>query len=71
MQMIELKEISKEYRNDAVVTPALVNINLSIGSGEFIAVMGASGSGKTTLLNILGCMDVPTSGSYTFNGECL
>ena len=71
MQMIELKEISKEYRNDVVVTPALVNINLSIGSGEFIAVMGASGSGKTTLLNILGCMDVPTSGSYTFNGECL
>ena len=46
----------------------LSDINLSIEKGEFIAVMGATGSGKTTLLNMIGCMDVPTSGTYLFDG---
>ena len=71
MAMIELKEIKKEYRNDEVVTHALNGITLNIDEGEFVAVMGASGSGKTTLLNIIGCMDVPTSGEYLFCGENL
>lgn len=68
MAMVELKQISKEYRSDAVVTPALSDINLKIEAGEFIAIMGASGSGKTTLLNIIGCMDAPTAGTYLFDG---
>lgn len=68
MAIIELKHITKEYRNDAIVTPALSDIDLSIETGEFIAIMGASGSGKTTLLNIIGCMDIPTVGAYLFDG---
>ncbi len=64
MAMIELRQITKEYRNDTIVTPALSGIDLKISSGEFVTVMGASGSGKTTLLNIIGCMDIPTGGTY-------
>lgn len=71
MIIVELKKISKEYRNDMVVTKALTDIDLSIEQGEFVAIMGASGSGKTTLLNILGCMDAPTEGTYLFNGKDL
>lgn len=71
MGIIELKEITKEYRNDDVVTPALNEIDLEINKGEFLAVMGTSGSGKTTLLNIIGCMDIPTGGTYRFHGEDL
>ena len=71
MAMIELAEITKEYRNDDVVTPALNGINLKINQGEFVAIMGTSGSGKTTLLNIIGCMDIPTTGEYRFSGEDL
>ena len=54
-----------------IITPALKNISLKIGTGEFVAIMGASGSGKTTLLNIIGCMDVPTSGTYLLDNEDL
>lgn len=71
MAMIELKKISKEYKNDMVVTPALSEIDLKIDAGEFIAVMGTSGSGKTTLLNIIGCMDIPTKGTYLLDNEQL
>ena len=71
MAMIKLKHIAKEYRSDAVVTPALTDIDLKIEAGEFIAIMGASGSGKTTLLNIIGCMDAPTAGTYLFDGRDL
>ena len=71
MATIELKDITKEYRSDEIITPALKNISLKIGTGEFVAIMGASGSGKTTLLNIIGCMDVPTSGTYLLDNEDL
>lgn len=71
MAIIDLKHISKEYRSDAIVTPALTDIDLSIDKGEFVAIMGTSGSGKTTLLNIIGCMDVPTKGTYLFDGTDL
>lgn len=71
MAMIELKQVAKEYRSDAVVTPALSDIDLKIEAGEFTAIMGASGSGKTTLLNIIGCMDAPTAGTYLFNSRDL
>lgn len=71
MATIELREISKEYQNDEMITSALINISLIIGKGEFVAIMGASGSGKTTLLNIIGCMDIPTGGTYLLDGEDL
>ena len=71
MALIELTGIEKEYRNDAVVTSALLGVSLSVAAGEFISIMGTSGSGKTTLLNIIGCMDVPTAGTYFFDGENL
>lgn len=68
MAIIDLKHIAKEYRSDTIVTPALTDIDLSIDTSEFVAIMGASGSGKTTLLNIIGCMDIPTTGTYLFDG---
>lgn len=71
MALIELRNIEKEFRNDTIVTPALSDVDLCVEAGEFAAVMGTSGSGKTTLLNIIGCMDVPTSGTYLFDGEDL
>ncbi len=71
MATIELRNISKEYRTDAIITPALSDIDLKINSGEFVAIMGASGSGKTTLLNIIGCMDTPTGGIYLLDDEDL
>lgn len=68
MNIIELKNISKVYGKKDYQTIALKRINLSIEKGEFLAVMGASGSGKSTFLNILGCIDVPTSGEYLLQG---
>ncbi len=64
--MIKMHDLTKVYRTASVETTALNNINLEIDAGEFIAVMGPSGCGKSTLLNILGMLDTPTSGTYTF-----
>ncbi len=69
--MIEMHDLSKVYRTSDVETTALGGINLNIDEGEFIAVMGPSGCGKSTLLNVLGMLDSPTSGSYTFQGETI
>lgn len=69
MAIIELRHITKEYRSDSIITPALKDLDLKVEQGEFIAIMGTSGSGKTTLLNVIGCMDVPTTGCYFFDGE--
>ena len=66
--MIGLSEIGKTYRLGEVDYPALVDINLTIGDNEYLALTGASGSGKSTLMNILGCLDTPTSGRYELDG---
>lgn len=64
--MIELNNIGKIYGVEESASTVLKNIDLTIREGEFVAIMGPSGSGKSTLLNILGTLDVPSSGSYTF-----
>jgi len=66
--MIELRNCNKTYRMGEIDVPALKNATLKIEDGEFIAIMGPSGSGKSTLLNILGCLDILTSGHYLIDG---
>ncbi len=67
--MLELKKISKIYQTQGETIIALDQVDLSIDTGEFVAIMGRSGSGKSTMLNILGCMDKPTSGQYKLAGQ--
>ena len=66
--LIEFREVSRVYGTGAAAMAALRGVSLSIGKGEFVAVMGPSGSGKSTSMNILGCLDTPSSGNYLFNG---
>jgi putative ABC transport system ATP-binding protein len=67
--MLQFENLTKVYRTDEVETTALKAVNVGIGEGEFVAVMGPSGCGKSTFLNIVGMLDVPTSGAYRFKGE--
>ncbi|WP_282959131.1 ABC transporter ATP-binding protein [Azoarcus sp. L1K30] len=66
--LIRLAGITRTYGAGAAAFQALNGIDLEIDEGEFVAVMGPSGSGKSTVMNILGCLDSPTAGSYTFQG---
>ena len=66
--MIELKGVSRTYTTGGEPLTVLKEVNLSIRSGEFVAIMGTSGSGKSTLMNIIGCLDKPTIGSYHVRG---
>ncbi|MFC5949335.1 ABC transporter ATP-binding protein [Pseudonocardia lutea] len=66
--MIELEHVSKVYRTGDIALRALDDVSLRIDDGDLVAIMGPSGSGKSTMMNILGCLDVPSSGTYRLDG---
>ena len=66
--MIEIEDVTKIYRMGEIEVRALDNINLTIDDGDLVAIMGPSGSGKSTMMNILGCLDVPTDGTFRLDG---
>jgi putative ABC transport system ATP-binding protein len=67
--IIRLTGITKTYKTGEVEVHALVLVDLTVGKGEMVAIMGPSGSGKSTLMNVLGCLDQPSKGSYLFEGR--
>ena len=71
MAILKLTDICKDYQQGKEPVRVLKNINLTVEQGDYLAIMGPSGSGKTTLMNIIGCLDVPTSGTYELTGRDL
>src|SRR5437660_11143244 len=67
--IVQLQNITKEYKTGDVTTPVLKGISLTVNEGEFIAITGPSGSSKSTLMNIIGLLDVATTGTYILHGE--
>ena len=67
--VLELRDVVRTYQLGAEQVHALRGISLDIADNEYVAIMGPSGSGKSTLMNIIGCLDVPTSGTYSLGGE--
>lgn len=71
MAILKLTDICKDYQQGKEPVRILKNINMTVEKGDYLAIMGPSGSGKTTLMNIIGCLDVATSGSYELDGRNL
>ncbi|MBQ5672556.1 MAG: ABC transporter ATP-binding protein, partial [Oscillospiraceae bacterium] len=71
MALLKLTDICKDYIQGKQPVRVLKNINLAVERGEYLAIMGPSGSGKTTLMNLIGCLDIPTSGTYELDGKNL
>ena len=69
--LVEMKDLCKDYPQGKETVRVLKDICLSVEEGDYLAIMGPSGSGKTTLMNMIGCLDVPTSGEYLLDGENL
>ena len=67
-KILKLREIKREFRMGSEIVRALKGVSFDVRSGEFLTIMGSSGSGKTTLLNTLGCLDMPTEGTYLLDG---
>jgi putative ABC transport system ATP-binding protein len=67
--LINIETLSKQYKMGGEIVNALSDISLTVGYGDFIAIIGPSGSGKSTLMNVIGCLDAPTSGKYSLDGE--
>ena len=71
MPILKLTDICKDYQQGKEPVRVLKNINLEVEKGDYLAIMGPSGSGKTTLMNLIGCLDIPTSGNYELDGKDL
>ena len=71
MSIVNLKDICKDYSQGKEPVRVLKNVNLTVEKGDYLAIMGPSGSGKTTLMNLIGCLDVPTSGDYLLDDRNL
>ena len=71
MAILKLTDICKDYQQGKEPVRVLKNICMTVEKGDYLAIMGPSGSGKTTLMNIIGCLDVPTSGTYELDGKNL
>ena len=71
MEILRLTDICKDYQQGKEPVRVLKNINMTVHKGDYLAIMGPSGSGKTTLMNLIGCLDVPTSGTYVLEGQDL
>ena len=71
MAILKLTDICKDYIQGKEPVRVLKNVNLTVEKGDYLAIMGPSGSGKTTLMNLIGCLDIPTSGSYHLEGRNL
>lgn len=69
LALVELRGVTRQYKNGQVRIDALRGVDLSIEQGWFVSIMGPSGSGKSTLLNIIGCLDLPTAGTYELAGQ--
>ena len=67
--ILELRDVCKDYTRGKNVVPVLKNVTLQVLEGDYIAIMGPSGSGKTTLMNLIGCLDLPTSGQYILKDQ--